>query len=210
MAETPKKIRAVIFDYGGVVCFHPSPEQIADAARLCAVSPEIFVRALWKNRLRYDAGQAPRDYWRDAAALMNRTFDDAMVEEMMRREIDFWSRLDDRVLAWIDQLRAEGYRIGILSNLPVPLGGRLRSNGLLKHFDDVTFSFELGCTKPDRRIYEHSVEGLGVTAEEALFIDDRPENVAGAREAGLHSELYTTWEAFSGIPARYGVLTPGS
>ena len=198
-------IRAVIFDFGGVICFHPTKEQIAEAARLFEVSPDEFVRALWKNRLRYDAGQHPGEYWRDAAALMNRTLDDAMIEEMIRREIDFWSRFDDRVLNWIDRLRAAGVRTGILSNLPIPLGGRLRSNGLLKHFDHVTFSSELGCTKPERRIYEHAVEGLAIAPEEALFLDDRHENVAGAREAGLHSELYTTWEDFLGVPDRYAL-----
>ena len=196
-------IGAVIFDYGGVICFHPTAEQIAAAARVCGVSPEEFVRALWKNRLRYDAGQAPADYWREAAALMNRTLDDALIEEMVRREIDFWMRCDDRILNWIDRLRAAGVRTGILSNLPSPLGGRLRGNGLLKHFDHVTFSFELGCTKPDRRIYEHSIAGLDVPPEEALFLDDRPENVAGARQTGLHAELYTTWENLGDLPARY-------
>jgi putative hydrolase of the HAD superfamily len=204
--------RAVIFDYGGVICFNPTTEQIADAARLCHVSSEEFVRALWKNRLRYDAGQLPYEYWRDTAALMNRTFDDAMIDEMIRREIDFWSRLDDRVLAWIDHLRANGYGVSILSNLPIPLGATLRSNGLLKHFDQVTFSFELGCTKPDRRIYEFAVNGLSVAPEEALFLDDRPANVKGAIDVGLKSELYTTWEDFIAIPESYGlpIPTPGS
>jgi putative hydrolase of the HAD superfamily len=199
-------IRAVIFDYGGVLCFHPAQEKIDAAARLCGVPPEEFVRALWKNRLRYDAGQSSRDYWTEAAGLMNRTFDDAMIEEMVRREVDFWSRFDDRVVAWIDQLRAAGFRTGILSNLPIPLGTHLRANGLLEHFDHVTFSFELGCAKPERRIYEHAVAGLNIAPEEALFLDDRPENVAGAREAGLQSELYTTWEDFTEIPRRYGLI----
>src|SRR5579863_6304329 len=198
-------IRGAIFDYGGVVCFHPTAEQIAEAAGLCDVSSEVFVRSLWKNRLRYDAGQPPYEYWREAARLMDRSIDGALLAEMIRREIDFWMRLDQRMLGWIDQLRAAGVRVGLLSNLPSPLGGRVRSNGLLKHFDHVTLSFELGCTKPDRRIYEHAVEGLGIDAEEALFLDDRPENVAGARAAGLASELYTNWQEFAGVPERYGL-----
>ena len=205
------EIRAVILDYGGVICLHPSAEQIGEAARLCDVSSEEFVRALWKNRARYDAGQHPYEYWRETAALMNRTFDDATIEEMMRREIDFWIRCDDRMLNWVDRLRSDGVRTAILSNLPIPLGRRLRGNGLLKHFDHVTFSSELGYTKPDRRIYEHAIAGLDVAPQQALFIDDRPENVKGAREARLHAEPYTTWEEFAVIPQRYGlILTPDS
>jgi len=204
-------IRAVIFDYGGVVCFHPTKAQIADAARLCEISSEEFVRALWKHRIVYDAGQPPLEYWRNVAALMGRTFDDAVVAQMIEREIDFWSRLDDRVLAWIGQLRERGLRTGILSNLPIPLGERLRGNGLLEHFDHVTFSYELGCTKPDPRIYEHAVAGLGIAPEEALFLDDRPENVEGARRVGLESELYKSWEVFAAdVPQRYGLKVPVS
>ena len=201
-------IRAVIFDYGGVLAFHPSKEQVAEAAALCDLSPAEFVRVLWARRLDYDAGLDPQVYWRQVASLADRQFDDALIAEMMRREIDFWSRLDDRVLNWIAQLRTSGLKTGILSNLPHPLAARLRSNGFLTHFDQITFSCDLGVTKPQRAIYEHPVGGLGVAPEEALFLDDRPENVAGAREAGLASELYVSWEDFLEIPARYGLPEP--
>ena len=50
--------------------------------------------------------------------------------------------------------------------------------------------------KPEREIYEHALRGLDVAPSEALFIDDREENIAGARSIGLHAELFTTWEAF--------------
>jgi hypothetical protein len=45
------KVRAVIFDFGGVLCFHPTQEQIARAAAACGLDPREFVAALWKNRL---------------------------------------------------------------------------------------------------------------------------------------------------------------
>lgn len=199
-------IRGVIFDYGGVLCRHPTKTQIAAAAALCGVAPDEFVRALWKHRLKYDAGQEPHEYWRTAAALMNRSFDDQMIATMIEHEIDFWSTLDDRVIAWVDELRSSGFRTAILSNLPRPLGTRLRAlDGFLNHFDHVTFSFELGYVKPQREIYEDAIRGLGVPSNEALFIDDRTENIQGAHEAGLHAELYSTWENFAEIPARYGL-----
>jgi putative hydrolase of the HAD superfamily len=199
-------VRGVIFDYGGVLCHHPTSAQIADAAELCGVSSEEFVRALWRHRLQYDAGQDPHEYWRTCASLMGREFSEAHIATMIEHEIGFWSTLDDRVVAWVDQLRAAGYRTGILSNLPIPLGTRLRQrDGFLDHFDHVTFSFELGCVKPQREIYDHALRGIGVPPDEVLFIDDRPENIKGAREAGLLAELYSTWEDFPQIAARYNL-----
>lgn len=201
-------IRAVIFDLGGVLAYHPSEDQIAAAAALCDLPPAEFVHVFWKDRIDYDAGQDPLVYWRGVAELAGRTFDDVLIEEMMRREIDFWSKVDDRLLNWIAQLREAGVKTGILSNLPRPLALHLRSNGFLKHFDQVTFSCELGVTKPQRAIYEHSVGGLKLAPGDALFLDDRPENVEGARGAGLESELYVSFEDFLEIPPRYGLPAP--
>lgn len=200
------QVRAVIFDFGGVLCFHPTKEQIAAAAKLCDVSSDEFVRALWKHRLKYDAGQDPHEYWRTCAALMNRTFDDALIATMIEHEINFWSTLDERMIGWVDRLRSSGYRTVILSNLPRPLGTRLRARkGFLDRFDHVTFSYELGCVKPQREIYEDAIRGAGVAAQEALFIDDRTENIEGAVAAGLNAELYSTWENFAAVPALYGL-----
>lgn len=41
--------------------------------------------------------------------------------------------------------------------------------------------------KPDPAIYEHTLRGLGVTASEALFLDDREINIQAARALGIHA-----------------------
>ena len=50
--------------------------------------------------------------------------------------------------------------------------------------------------KPEAEIYHDAIAGLGVEPDEALFLDDRPENVEGARAVGIHAEIFTTWEEF--------------
>src|SRR5437879_2796054 len=144
-------LRAVIFDFGGVLCFNPTDEQIAEAARACGLPVPEFLYAFWSNRLPYDAGEiGPHAYWSAVAKTAGRTFDDDVVAGMIQREIDFWSHYDDRVIAWAGQLRADGLRTGILSNMPQPLGRHLRAtHTLLDHFDHVTFSYELRVTKPE-------------------------------------------------------------
>lgn len=198
-------IQAVIFDYGGVLAFHPSKTQIAAAAALCGLTPEEFVRVFWAHRIEYDAGMDPLTYWQGVAELAGTTFSDALIAELRVREIDFWSCLDGRVLDWIANLQSGGLRTGILSNLPHPLAEELRAIEFVKHFDQVTFSCELGVTKPNRAIYEHAVNGLDLPPGDILFLDDRPDNVDGARAAGLQSELYVSWEEFAEIPERYGL-----
>jgi len=191
-------VRAVIFDFGGVLCFHPSDEQLARAAFFCGVSSETFLEAFWgPHRLEYDAGRIePDDYWR-IVGLQAGVDLTGRVAELVQIEIDFWSRFDPRVLAWVRELRAQGVRTAVLSNLPRPLGKHLRAmGGFLDLFDHTTFSYELKLVKPQREIYEHATRGLKVAPHETLFLDDRPDNVEGARTAGLQAQLYESWETF--------------
>ncbi len=73
----------------------------------------------------------------------------------------------------------------------------------------MTFSYELGFIKPEAPIYQHAIEGLGVEPAEALFLDDRPENVEGARAAGIHAVVFDSWEEFLERDClRYGLPRP--
>jgi putative hydrolase of the HAD superfamily len=204
-------VRAVIFDFGGVLCFHPTDAQIAGAACACGLPVADFLHAFWANRHAYDAGEiGPDTYWRAVAETAGRAFADDLVAELTQREIDFWSRYDGRVLAWAAQLRSHGLRAGILSNMPQPLGAHLRATRtLLDYFDHITFSYELRVVKPQAAIYEDALRGLAVAPAEALFLDDRPENVEGARAVGLQAELYVSWEQFlQDALGRYGLPVP--
>ncbi len=203
-------IRSVVFDFGNVICFPVPDEKIAAAAAECGLSVDSFLRAVWADRLAYDGGMSPRAYWRGVAAHASTEFDDALIERMVRHEVGFWNHFDARVFAWIDQLRVSGYTVGILSNLPHPLADALRATpGFLEHFDHVTLSCDLRLFKPQAGIYLHSVRGLGVAPEETLFIDDKQENVDGARAVGMKAELFTTWEEFvRDVPTRYRLPAP--
>jgi len=206
-------VKAVIFDFGGVLCFPPTDDQIARAAAACGIDVPRFLEAFWKIRPEYDRGTlGPHDYWTAFAKMTGRKFDREHIEEMVRREIDFWSAYDERVLAWARELRTQGFRLGILSNLPSPLGKHLRIRPwFLDHFDQVTFSYELLLMKPEAEIYQRAIAGLGIRPSEALFLDDRPENVVGARAAGLQAVLFESWARFVERDlGRYGLPRPGT
>lgn len=206
------RIRSVVFDFGNVICFPVADEKIARAAADCGLSVDEFLRAFWADRLPYDGGMSPREYWQKVAATASTEFDDALIEKMVAHEVGFWNTYDARVFSWIKQLRRSGYTVGILSNLPFPLADALRGTpGFLEHFDHVTFSCDLRLFKPQAAIYEHSFRGLNVAPEETLFIDDKIENVEGARAVGMESELFTTWEEFvKEVPVRYGLPLPAA
>lgn len=199
-------IRAVIFDFGNVLCFPPSPQKIAQAGEFCGMSEPAFLEAFWKERLKYDAGRlTPLEYW---TTVTNAAFAQANLARLIEIEVAFWTDYDDRPLRWIAALRAAGVRVGMLSNLPQVLAEDLRTKDYFRHFDHVTLSYERLTVKPQAAIYRHAVDGVGVAAEEVLFLDDKLPNVHGAIDAGLRAELFTTWEEFleRDVPGLYGLI----
>ncbi len=98
------------------------------------------------------------------------------------------------MLPVIAQLKAAGFRLGMLSNTCSAhyeffASGRFRM--IPEAFEVVVTSFEVGVMKPDRQIYEIAAQRADVSPRELFFVDDMPTNVAGARDVGIDAVLYT-------------------
>lgn len=57
--------------------------------------------------------------------------------------------------------------------------------------DGSYYSCDIGVAKPAAAFFEHIVTDFGLAPAQVLFLDDQPENVAGARSAGLNAEQWT-------------------
>lgn len=101
---------------------------------------------------------------------------------------ELWSdifTIDDAMVGLTQMLKGS-YRRFILSNTsPQHIEFVFAKYPVLQDFDGHILSYEVGLMKPDRRIYELALQRFGIIAERAVFIDDLPANVAGAREIGL-------------------------
>jgi FMN phosphatase YigB (HAD superfamily) len=64
--------------------------------------------------------------------------------------------------------------------------------GFLKDATGLFFSYQMGTRKPETAIYEKALKTLGVDGEQCFFIDDMAENVAAAREAGIHAHHFVS------------------
>jgi HAD superfamily hydrolase (TIGR01549 family) len=56
--------------------------------------------------------------------------------------------------------------------------------------DLMVFDEEEGVSKPDARIYQLTLVRLHVQPEEAVFVDDKVQNVEAAQRLGLHTVLF--------------------
>jgi putative hydrolase of the HAD superfamily len=92
------------------------------------------------------------------------------------------------MLTAIERIRAEGLKTAALTNNWVAddgAGMRDRVPTLAEVFDVVIESWVVGLRKPDPRIYELACDRLGVSAHEAVFLDDLGVNLKPARAMGM-------------------------
>jgi putative hydrolase of the HAD superfamily len=90
----------------------------------------------------------------------------------------------------IPALAVDGYRLGVISDTSLTPGRVLRDflkkDGLLDCFSTLTFSDETGFPKPDPRMFEVTLAGLGARPAETAHIGDTPRtDIAGAKAAGM-------------------------
>lgn len=182
-------LRAVIFDYGLVLSRPAEPRAHAALLAITGLDSENFDHSYWKYRLAYDRGELNgRTYWETVARDANILLTSKQIEELIEQDIQQWATVNPVMRDWVRRVRHSGKKTAILSNMGPDLLAYMRNNfEWLRNFDHLTWSCELGVAKPERAVYEHALQGLGVKAEKALFIDDKQENVEGAQELGIHA-----------------------
>jgi putative hydrolase of the HAD superfamily len=184
--------QGLILDYGNVLT-HPQDQtwMEAAAARLGARAP-AFQSAYWRHRHDYDAGLPVADYWRrvlaDSRASGEGSVSDLDLAWVIERDLGSWAVYHDDVWSLAAAFRHRGGRVALLSNSGPEMMARVRAERPLEaRFDAVIVSCEVGLSKPDPRIYRLCLERLGLAAAEALFVDDRVDNIEGAARVGLRT-----------------------
>jgi len=187
-------MRAVIFDYGEVLC-SPDPAAHRRLLELTGLDHDTFERLYWRDRHAYDLGRLDGPaFWAGFARDAGLSFTPDQIAGLIENDVLMWtSRLNEPMLAWAAALQDAGFFTAILSNMgPDVLRTMRQEFAWLAHFDQLTWSCELGIAKPDPAIYTVTCDKLGVSPHEALFIDDKLENVHAAESTGLHALQFTS------------------
>ena len=190
-----KKIHAVIFDMGGVLLktTNSQPrEAIAERFGVTRVELEAFI-FMSETALRSEVGElTDKEHWKTVLRHFNQPLDDYL---KVYGEFFSGDTIDHKLLAFAVSLKPD-YRLGLLSNAWVNLRSLLGERfNFINEFDESVFSYEVGMRKPDPAIFKLMLKKMGVEAENALFIDDMPTNVEGAKSTGLHVIRYTDTQA---------------
>ena len=96
-------------------------------------------------------------------------------------------------VALIDELKSAGHRLFYLSNMPGPLAEHLeRTYPIDDWFEAGVFSSRVQQIKPHAAIFHTALACFDVAAQDCIFLDDHPANVAAAQALGWQALLFTT------------------
>jgi putative hydrolase of the HAD superfamily len=189
-------VTAVVSDFGGVLTTPLLPSFIALQDEI-GVSPEHFAKAL--RAISEEDGANPL-FAMERGEISEADFLDRLgdgLEPLLGRRPHlhrfrevFLGTLDPNadMIELMRELRAGGLRMAMLTNNVREWEPVWRAKLPVDEiFETVVDSAFVGCRKPEARIYEITVERLGLTPEACLFVDDMEPNCAAAREHGLRA-----------------------
>lgn len=186
-------LRAVIFDYGKVLSALPDADAHTGLVETAGVPDEVFEEHYWAHRHAYDAGELNGvTYWQTVAKGAGFELTEARLEALHHHDGLMWANLNASMVEWAAALQRSGIKTAILSNMgEVNLAYMRKHFGWLEGFTHLTWSCELLTAKPDPEIYQHTLEKLGVKAQETIFLDDLERNIEAARAIGIDGILFT-------------------
>lgn len=189
------EIKAVVFDYGGVIGTADREKLIAFLSTSLSLSREeaIEIGRGWKRAV--VCGDKKEElYFQEALAAYGKqvpagwvaTFDEKLLENIFQ---------DPRMLALVKSLQQEGYKTPLFSNVSESFAAVLRKKGCYAPFHPVVLSYEIGVEKPALESYNSMLSKVGLAPDEIIFIDDRLDNVEAAKTVGIDAIHFTEVDA---------------
>jgi len=216
-------VEAVIFDWGGTLSRYAD----IDLADMWQLAAERLARESQRSvpELRAALLAAEKRYWDgvnesqrtgtlgDILAAESRALGldvaAAVIEEAAQRHLDAWTphvRHHADAVVTLQRLREQGIAIGLLSNTHWPESFHehfLRRDGLAGLIDVRAYTSNMQHSKPHREAYLYVLQRLGVAAERAVMVGDRPvDDVWGAQQVGMRG----IWRPHSQSPALGSVV----
>ena len=183
-------IRAILFDFGNVIAFFDHRRATRQFAPLSKMNEGEMLEAIYDGDLEHDfeSGTLSDDEFIDRVVnLVGFRGDPAT---MRRQFVDIFTP-NPPVIELIPKLAAK-YRLVLASNTNVLHSTKFREAhaDTLKHFHALGMSWQAGVRKPNAGFFKYCLGLAECEPNEAVFIDDVEENVAGAEAVGIHCLVY--------------------
>jgi putative hydrolase of the HAD superfamily len=198
-------IKTIIFDFGNVVGFFDHWQACKVLAGFGSCTAEDIYGFCFNNELEDDL-EAGRIGPEDFLKLLRRQFSLKAADDVLALTFSDIFRPNEDVIALLPRLKPS-YRLLLGSNTSI-LHSRQFKQQFAKafgYFDALVLSHEIGARKPKPGFYEHCLTLSQCPANQCVFIDDVPANVAGAQACGLQGIVYQGLEDLTAKLADVGI-----
>jgi glucose-1-phosphatase len=176
-------IRAVGFDYLGVIAFLRGRSVFEVVAEICTTDKESVYTAYRHHNAKLQSGELTVDQlWQKVLDELGRP---ELLDSVLSVAAEDAPQIDPAMIGLVDELRKKGYKVGLLSNLSAGWAQAFHSQKADEHFDAVVLSSEAGYSKPDSRAFQELAKRLSAETDELVFIDDRSEYLVAVEDIGV-------------------------
>jgi putative hydrolase of the HAD superfamily len=199
---------ALLIDFDGVVYRRdPAPAVAVEERHGLPPGTVTDIGAQWGRLRQALAGEVSRSDWLDgiAHAVADRVGGLEPARTLVAEVQQHHGRVDPQVLAFVDEVRVAGRRVGLAANAMDDFDEVLARYGLAGHFDVIVKSSAIGIHKPAPEFFKQACLAMEAPPNRCLFLDDDDRDVRAARAAKLSAFRYNGPEDFPYLRAALGL-----
>jgi glucose-1-phosphatase len=197
-------IKAILFDLGGVLV------SVRGEAHMQGLVGERMSRdEMWEKWIYSPAVRAHETGLIDAVEFSHRIIAEMQLPtsaEQFRADFEQWIIGPFAETDTLIRAAAAQYQTALLTNISAMHWQTISTFNILPHMHHIHASYQIGQLKPDANYFLSALEKVGVTANEAIFFDDNPINVAAAKALGIQSHRVVSASEALGVLRRLELI----
>ncbi len=201
------EIQLIVCDFGGVICSFDYRIFCERLARRVGGTADAIHAQVFRDSLQQEFERGRLSGLAYHRTVMTRLGAAVPYPEFFTMYGDIFTEIP-ATCALLERLHPR-YPLYLLSDTnEIHFGYVLQTVGVLRHFREFILSYQLGLLKPDPPIYQEVLRRSGLPAAACVFIDDRPDNIEGAIQAGMHGICFESPAQCTAALAALGVAAP--
>jgi len=204
--SVPKPLSLILFDVGNVILPFDLRIAMKKFEKECGFPSEEIFRRLMGGELdhSFERGKiTPQEFYEHVTQELG-------MEISYDRFVTIWSDIfseNERVSVLVRRLRKQ-YPVALISNTNVlHFEFVYRNFPIVKEVGEFILSYEVGCRKPDPKIYQSALDRFGTTPQGTLYVDDLEKFIEAAHKLGLHGIHFKGADLLEKELVRLGLLT---